>query len=126
MQEEIFGPILPVLEFATLDEATATVRRLPKPLSLYLFTSSEATEDRILGEVPFGGGCVNNTLVHLGNPQLPFGGVGDSGMGAYHGRFSFDTFSHRKGIVKSPPGLDLKSKYQPYKGKLRYARMMLR
>lgn len=98
----------------------------PSPSHSTPSPASETTEDRVLGELPFGGGCVNNTLVHLGNPELPFGGVGTSGMGAYHGRFSFDTFSHRKGVVKSPPNLDLTSKYQPYKGKLRYARMLLR
>lgn len=126
MQEEIFGPILPVLTYRTLDEAIHLVRQFPKPLALYLFSNSEATQQRILSELSFGGGCINNTLMHLSNPHLPFGGVGESGMGAYHGKFSFETFSHRKSIVQSSQGLDPKVVYQPYKGKLKLVRMLLK
>ncbi|MHB9144601.1 MAG: aldehyde dehydrogenase [Symbiobacteriia bacterium] len=126
MQEEIFGPILPVIEYETLDEAIATVRRFPKPLSLYLFTGDHRVEERILRDLPFGGGCINDTLMHLTNPHLPFGGVGPSGMGAYHGKFSFDTFSHRKGIVRSLPAIEVHARYQPYRGKMRLARMVMK
>lgn len=126
MQEEIFGPILPVLTYQTLDEAIGIVRRFPKPLSLYLFSNNEATQQRVLSELSFGGGCINNTLMHLSNPHLPFGGVGESGMGAYHGKHSFDTFSHRKSIVRSTQTVDPKVVYQPYKGKLKLVRMLLK
>lgn len=126
MQEEIFGPVLPVLTWRVLDEAITTVRQLEKPLALYLFTSSRATEERVLRELPFGGGCINDTLVHLGNPNLPFGGVGPSGQGAYHGKFSFDTFSHRKGIVKTPTLIDIPVKYAPYKEKIRLLRRIMK
>lgn len=126
MQEEIFGPILPVLAYRTLDEAIQTVRQFAKPLSLYLFSTNAQTQRRILAELPFGGGCINNTLVHLSNPNLPFGGVGGSGMGAYHGKHSFDTFSHRKGIVKSMQAIDPSVRYQPYRDKVKWLRMLLR
>lgn len=99
MQEEIFGPILPVLGYDSLDEAVALIRRFPKPLALYVFTTSEQTKQRLLAEFSFGGGCVNHIMMHLSNPNLPFGGVGDSGTGAYHGRYSFEAFSHRKAIL---------------------------
>lgn len=115
MQEEIFGPILPVLTYRSLDEAIAVVRRFPKPLSLYLFSTNKETHQRVLADLSFGGGCINNTLVHLSNPHLPFGGVGPSGMGAYHGRHSFDTFSHRKAIVHTSLAVDLPVRYQPYR-----------
>ncbi len=126
MQEEIFGPILPVLEYRTLDEAIGIVRQFPKPLALYVFTKNRATRQRLLAELSFGGGCINDTLVHLSNPELPFGGVGLSGVGAYHGQYSFDTFSHRKSIVRGTFLVDLKLRYQPYKGKLKWLRMIFK
>ncbi len=125
MQEEIFGPLLPVLEYHRLDEAIATVRRFEKPLALYLFTQDKAVEERVLAELSFGGGCINNTLVHLSNPHLPFGGVGHSGIGAYHGKLSFDTFSHRKAVVKSSVLVDPSIRYQPYGAKLKLLRRFL-
>lgn len=118
MQEEIFGPILPVLTWRTLDEAIATVRKIPDPLALYVFSGSRTVQDRLIAEVPFGGGCVNDVVLHFGNPNLPVGGIRGSGTGRYHGKYSFETFSHKKGIVKNTLWLDVKLRYQPYLNKL--------
>src|SRR5699024_7194717 len=100
MQEEIFGPILPVLSYTYLEDALAQIRSMDKPLALYYFGEDEKTQQQVIEYVPFGGGSINDTLYHLANPHLPFGGVGSSGMGAYHGQYGFDTFSHRKSIMK--------------------------
>ncbi|NGZ77033.1 aldehyde dehydrogenase [Saccharibacillus alkalitolerans] len=102
MQEEIFGPILPVLTYEDINDAIRQVNSHPRPLSLYLFTTDEAVQERVLDKVPFGGGCINDTLLHISNPNLPFGGTGASGMGAYHGVYSLTTFSHQKSIFKRP------------------------
>ncbi|MDF2628517.1 MAG: aldehyde dehydrogenase family protein [Symbiobacteriaceae bacterium] len=118
MADEIFGPILPVFAYDSLDEALHIIRQRPNPLALYLFTRSRSTEEKVIRTVPFGGGCINDTMMHLSNPDLPFGGRGGSGMGAYHGRHSFDTFSHHKSVVRSAGWLDPKLRYQPYAGKL--------
>ncbi|RYF91014.1 MAG: aldehyde dehydrogenase [Chitinophagaceae bacterium] len=118
MQDEIFGPILPVLAFDTMEEALAIIEKNRNPLAFYLFTSSSSKEAAWLNAVPFGGGCVNNASVHLLNLRLPFGGRGASGMGNYHGKFSFDTFSHKKAVIKTPTWFDPAVKYPPYKGKL--------
>ncbi len=114
MQEEIFGPILPVLPYRTLDEAVAFVQARPKPLALYLFTASRAAERRVLRDCSFGGGCVNDTVIHLATTDMGFGGVGESGMGSYHGRRSFAAFSHEKSIVRKANWIDLPIRYQPY------------
>lgn len=114
MQEEIFGPILPVLEYSKLEEAIEFVRSRPRPLALYLFTSSPEVEAQVFDSCSFGGGCVNDTVIHLANPRLPFGGVGHSGLGSYHGRASFDTFSHHRSIVKTATWLDLPMRYHPH------------
>lgn len=114
MQEEIFGPVLPVLTVKNADEAYEFIKSRPQPLALYLFTSDGQTEKRFLKEVPFGGGCVNDTIIHLATSHMGFGGVGNSGMGSYHGKKSFDTFSHEKSIVKKYTWLDLPMRYQPY------------
>ncbi len=114
MQEEIFGPILPVLTYASLDEAIAFVRARPRPLAFYIFTASKETEKRLLDTCSFGGGCVNDTIIHLATSHMPFGGVGDSGMGSYHGKKSFDTFTHERSIVKKSTWLDLPMRYHPY------------
>lgn len=114
MGEEIFGPILPLLAFDELDEAISFVRARPKPLALYLFTTDKGVERRVLDTVSFGGGCVNDCVVHLASHHMPFGGVGNSGMGGYHGKDSFDTFSHRKSILKKANWLDLPMRYHPY------------
>ena len=113
MQEEIFGPILPILTYATLEEAIRFVKAREKPLALYLFTTDRTTEKRVLQEVSFGGGCVNDTVVHLATPYMAFGGVGKSGMGSYHGKKSFDTFSHYKSILKNSSFLDMPVRYPP-------------
>ncbi|MCD8199716.1 MAG: aldehyde dehydrogenase [Coriobacteriaceae bacterium] len=115
MQEEIFGPVLPILTYQNIDEALDFVRRHDKPLALYLFTKDKELEDRVVEEVPFGGGCINDTIVHLTNPHMGFGGVGASGMGSYHGHESFATFSHIKSIMKKYTWIDLPMRYQPYK-----------
>ena len=127
MQEEIFGPILPLLTYRELEEVIAFVQGRPKPLALYLFTRSKQTENEILSRLSFGGGCVNDTLVHLASPHMPFGGVGGSGMGGYHGKASFDTFSHTKSILKKSNWLDLPVRYHPYTpGKEKLLRMFLK
>jgi aldehyde dehydrogenase (NAD+) len=115
MAEEIFGPILPILEYDQLSEAIAFVNAHPKPLALYFFSSNKQNQERIIQETSYGGGCFNDIIMHLGNPELPFGGVGHSGMGSYHGKASFDTFSHRKGVLKNSFRFDLKWRYPPYK-----------
>ena len=117
MQEEIFGPVLPMLTYTELDKVIDFVRRRPKPLAFYLFTASKAVEDKILGSCAFGGGCINDTIIHLATSNMPFGGVGDSGMGAYHGKDSFDTFTHYRSIVKKSTWLDLPMRYHPYSEK---------
>ncbi|OIP75955.1 MAG: aldehyde dehydrogenase family protein [Oscillatoriales cyanobacterium CG2_30_44_21] len=114
MADEIFGPILPILEYDQLSEAIAFVNAQPKPLALYIFSKNKQNQDQILQEVPFGGGCVNDTIMHLGNPELPFGGVGNSGMGSYHGKASFDVFTHRKSVLRNSFRFDLQWRYPPY------------
>ncbi|MCI9547468.1 MAG: aldehyde dehydrogenase [Lachnospiraceae bacterium] len=114
MREEIFAPILPILTVASMGEAYAFVQKRPKPLALYIFTEDKKTENRFLKKLSFGGGCVNDTIIHLATPYMGFGGVGNSGMGAYHGKKSFDTFSHEKSIVKKYTWMDLPFRYPPY------------
>lgn len=117
MQEEIFGPILPILTYDSLDEAVDFINGRPHPLALYLFSEDKAVQERFLRHVPFGGGCINDTIIHLASSRLGFGGVGDSGMGSYHGKKSFETFSRRKSIVKKSTWLDLPIRYAPYSPK---------
>ncbi len=114
MGEEIFGPVLPILTFTDLRDVITTVNGRPKPLALYLFTSSSAVEKEVLSRVSFGGGCVNDTIVHLASSHMPFGGVGNSGMGGYHGKWSYDTFSHAKSILKKATAIDVPVRYPPY------------
>lgn len=114
MQEEIFGPVLPTLSFTTREELLAILRHFEKPLACYLFTKDRAMEQWALRHISFGGGCINDTIVHLTTPELGFGGVGASGMGSYHGRTGFETFSHRKSIVKKYNVLDFPMRYHPY------------
>lgn len=118
MQEEIFGPVLPVLIYDSIDELTEKLAVLPHPLALYLFTRSRETEEKIMTSVPFGGGCVNDTIMHVATNRIPFGGVGASGMGHYHGRSSFETFTHAKGVVKTPARPELQLRFPPYEGKM--------
>jgi len=125
MQEEIFGPVLPVLSYNTLNEAIEFVRSRPKPLALYLFTKDINAREKVLRELSFGGGCVNDTLVYVDSSHLPFGGVGLSGMGSYHGKASFDTFSHYKSIVDKGVHLDPSLRYRPYTpGKVRWLKKL--
>jgi aldehyde dehydrogenase (NAD+) len=114
MQDEIFGPILPVLCYEKLPEAVAFIRARPHPLALYAFTRNKAHETQLLDLCQFGGGCVNDVLMHVCTPHMPFGGVGESGMGRYHGRHSFETFSHQKSILKSSSWVDIWLRYPPY------------
>lgn len=114
MQEEIFGPILPIIGYNNLDYIINYININPKPLALYLFTNNKKIEKRILKEVSYGGGCINDTIIHLANKKLGFGGIGNSGIGEYHGKFSFDTFSHYKSIIKKSNHIDLPVRYHPY------------
>lgn len=114
MEEEIFGPILPVLQYSDLEDAISKINARPKPLALYVFTSNKNVEDKVLESISFGGGCVNDTILHLVSPHLPFGGVGSSGMGSYHGKHSFEAFSHRKSILKKSTKINLNLIFPPY------------
>ena len=114
MQEEIFGPILPVLTFTDLNEAVKNVQLLPKPLSCYVFTSSDQVKNKIIKEISFGGGAINDTIMHISNPNLPFGGVGSSGFGSYHGQAGFNCFSNFKSILDKPTWYESSLKYAPY------------
>lgn len=116
MQEEIFGPVLPVLTYDSLDDLIARQQKKARPLALYIFTGDRALEKRIVSALPSGGVCVNDTVIHLANPHVPFGGVGNSGMGACHGRTGFDTFTHYRTVVRRG-ALDLPMRYAPYGGK---------
>ncbi|MFQ9411590.1 MAG: aldehyde dehydrogenase family protein [Evtepia gabavorous] len=113
--EEIFGPILPIIPYDGLDQAIHFINRREKPLALYLFTRSQRIKERILRSCSFGGGCINDTIIHLATHHMGFGGVGQSGMGSYHGKRSFDTFSHYRAIVDKATWLDLPMRYHPYK-----------
>jgi aldehyde dehydrogenase (NAD+) len=115
MQEEIFGPILPVLEFAQLGDALASLRGRPTPLALYVFSNGRATQARVLGETRSGGACVNDVVSHMIGTGLPFGGLGESGMGAYHGRAGFDVFSHQRAVLRRATWLDTPFRYPPQK-----------
>ena len=126
MQEEIFGPILPILTYKKESEIAAVISRFEKPLALYVFSENPGFQKRIIQNYSFGGGCVNDTIIHFANKRLPFGGVGHSGIGAYHGNLSFDTFSHQKSIVKKANWLDLPLRYAPYQDKLATIRKILK
>ena len=115
MQEEIFGPVMPVLTFDSLDEVIRNVNAMPHPLALYLFTSSKAAAKKVTARCGFGGGCINDTIIHLATTEMGFGGFGESGMGSYHGKTGFDTFTHYKSIVDKKTWLDLPMRYQPYR-----------
>ncbi len=125
MNDEIFGPLLPIICFTGMEEALQIIARHKNPLAFYLFTNNKEKEKRWLQAVAFGGGCINNASVHLLNHHLPFGGRGTSGTGKYHGRFSFDTFSHKKAVLKTPTWLDLSIKYPPYAGRLNFFKKLI-
>ena len=118
MSEEIFGPILPILVYETEDDIHNVISRYEKPLAFYVFSEDKSFAKKMITSYSFGGGCINDTVIHFSNKRLPFGGVGHSGIGAYHGQMSFDTFSHHKAIVKKANWLDLPMRYAPYKDKL--------
>ena len=126
MEDEIFGPILPVISFKNLNEVHKIINRYPKPLSLYVFSTNTTQAKKLIKEFSFGGGCINDTVVHFANHKLPFGGVGNSGIGAYHGKYTFDTFSHKKAIVKKGNWLDIPLRYAPYTGKLKKLKSLLK
>lgn len=111
MQEEIFGPLLPIMTFDKLDNLVTELKKGEKPLALYYFGEKEKAQRKVMENVPFGGGCINDTLYHLANQNLPFGGVGTSGMGSYHGKYGFDTFSHKKSIMKQTTKFDIPLRY---------------
>jgi aldehyde dehydrogenase (NAD+) len=117
---------LPLISFRNFEEAKEVIQRNPDPLAFYIFTESRSVEKKWLTEIPFGGGCVNNASWHLTNFNLPFGGRGTSGIGAYHGKYSFDIFSHHKGIMRTPTWFDPKIKYPPFKEKLKLFKKIIR
>lgn len=119
MKTEIFGPLLPILNFEVMEDAFALIRRRHKPLALYVFSEDEKVQDKVLSEMAFGGGCVNDTILHITNPRMPFGGIGGSGMGAYHGKAGFDSFSHQKSILRQSFGREIALRYPPFAGKLK-------
>ena len=126
MKDEIFGPILPVLGYNNEDDINAIVTKYNKPLSLYIFSTNKIFAKKMIATYSFGGGVINDTVIHFSNHRLPFGGVGHSGVGAYHGRRSFDTFSHKKAIVKKGNWLDIPIRYAPYKGKVKLIKLFLK
>ena len=126
MKEEIFGPILPILSYQSENDIDKIISSFDKPLSLYLFSENKFFINTVLKKYSFGGGCINDTIIHLVNNNLPFGGVGNSGMGAYHGKLSFDIFSHKKSIVKRGTWLDIPLRYAPYGDKLKAIRKLLK
>ncbi|CAB1083137.1 Aldehyde dehydrogenase (EC [Olavius algarvensis Delta 1 endosymbiont] len=126
MQAEIFGPILPVLVYDHLSDAISKVNNLPKPLAFYFFSNNRQNSEKIIKDTSFGGGCINDTLLHFTNPYLPFGGTGTSGIGSYHGKESFETFSHQKSILKKSFRLDAPLRYPPYGNKLKILEKIMR
>jgi aldehyde dehydrogenase (NAD+) len=126
MEDEIFGPILPVLEYDNLASVVEVVNLREKPLSLYIFSENKTVQDEVVKNISFGGGCINDTLIHSANPYIPFGGVGNSGIGSYHGKYSFLTFSHKKCIMKKSTRFELGLVFPPYKDKINLIRKILK
>lgn len=126
MEDEIFGPILPIMAYNDLAGAIYAIRKLPKPLAAYLFTESEEAKDYFLQHLPFGGGCINDVVSHVGNSNLPFGGVGPSGMGSYHGQASYECFTHQKSILQRSTKLATNILYPPYKNKVKLIRKVMK
>lgn len=117
MQDEIFGPILPVLTYEKFDDALQEIRQREKPLAAYLFTSDSGEKKAFCESISFGGGCINDTVMHLSNPRLPFGGIGNSGIGNYHGKYGFEAFSHQKSVLSKATWGEPDLKYPPYSAK---------
>ncbi len=126
MNEEIFGPILPILTFGDIEEVFEIIEKNPTPLALYLFTKDKDIEKRIIENISFGGGCINDTIMHVSSQMLPFGGVGESGMGRYHGKWSFETFTYEKSILKKARWLDIPLRYPPYENKLKWVKKIFK
>ena len=126
MQEEIFGPILPIIPYDNLDEVISLINSNPSPLALYIFSENKQVQDRIIQECTFGGGCINDTLMHVATPYLPFGGVGESGMGRYHGKESFFTFTHEKSVLRQTNRFDFSFRYPNAKNGLDLVRKFLK
>ncbi|MBS7787740.1 aldehyde dehydrogenase [Flavobacterium sp. CYK-55] len=126
MQEEIFGPILPIIKYESAEKLDFYLTKHTKPLALYVFTTDKSFSQSILNKYSFGGGCINDTLIHFANTKLPFGGIGPSGMGAYHGRWGFETFSHKKPIVKKATWLDIPIRYAPYPENFNWIKKLLK
>jgi len=126
MKDEIFGPILPLISYETEEELHKVISKYDKPLAFYVFTNKKSFAQKLINKYSFGGGVINDTVVHFVNHKLPFGGVGESGIGKYHGKMSFDTFSHNKGVVTRYNWLDIPIRYAPYKGKLKKLRTLLK
>lgn len=126
MKDEIFGPILPILTYDNLGEAVHRIRQLPKPLAAYMFTENEQASAYFIDNLPFGGGCINDTIAHVGNGNLPFGGVGPSGQNAYHGKYSFETFTHAKSMMKKSTIIPMTIAYPPYGQKLKVVKPLIR
>ncbi|MCX6285657.1 MAG: aldehyde dehydrogenase [Bacteroidetes bacterium] len=126
MQEEIFGPILPVMEFSNISEVFTFINSHSKPLALYYFSEDSSRQAEVLGKTSSGGACINDVITHVANPNMPFGGVGNSGMGKYHGRYSFETFSHQRSVISKSTRMDVPVRYPPYRGKLRILKMLLK
>ena len=126
MEDEIFGPILPVMTYGTLEDAIRVVAGRPKPLALYLFTEDSRIEREVMGRLSFGGGCVNDTISHVANHHLPFGGVGNAGIGAYHGKHSFELFSHHKSVLNKSTRFNVRFLFPPYGDKVQWVRKLMR
>ncbi|MBE6011763.1 MAG: aldehyde dehydrogenase [Lachnospiraceae bacterium] len=126
MADEIFGPLLPIMEYKHLDEAISIINSQTKPLAAYLFTENKVAEKHVLRHLSFGGGCINDTITHIANPNLPFGGIGNSGMGFYHGKYSFELFSHKKSILKKSTFIEMGMTFPPYGNKINLMRQILK
>ena len=126
MKEEIFGPILPVLSFEKLEDIDNIINKNPNPLALYVFSNNKKFTETVVNRYSFGGGSINDTIVHLANSRLPFGGIGNSGIGSYHGKLSFELFSHKKSIVNRSTWFDNNLRYAPYKNKLSLVRKLMK
>ena len=126
MEDEIFGPLLPVISYTNEDAIFETINRFPKPLAFYIFSSNIKKAKQLMANFSFGGSVINDTIIQFTNHRLPFGGVGESGIGAYHGKHSFNTFSHQKAVVKKGTWLDLPFRYAPYGDKLKSLRRLFK
>lgn len=126
MQDELFGPIMPIISYDSIDDVISFINSRNKPLALYLFTKDTALKKKIISSIRYGGGCINDVIFHVAIPNLPFGGVGESGMGNYHGKASFSTFTHYKSILSKPFIFDIKIKYAPYNNKLAFVKKLMK